>query len=72
MRHYERIKNMLTTGEVAFLLDIHPSTVRRWSDGKLLRGYRIGPRADRRYFWEDVAVFLKGRPELVSSEGGSK
>jgi excisionase family DNA binding protein len=66
------VNNLLTTGEVAFLLDVHPSTVRRWSDGKLLRGYRIGSRADRRYFWEDIVVFLKGRPELLSPRGGSK
>lgn len=72
MRHYERVKNLLTTGEVASLLGVHPSTVRRWSDGKLLRGYRIGPRADRRYFWKDVEAFLRERPELFNSRGGSE
>ncbi|MBU2536352.1 MAG: helix-turn-helix domain-containing protein [Chloroflexota bacterium] len=52
---------MLTTGEVARILNVHPSTVRRWNNGKLLKGYRIGPRADRRYRREDIALFLRER-----------
>jgi len=57
------------TGEVVFLLDVHPSTVRRWSDGKLLKRHRVGPRADRRYFWEDIAIFIGKRRGLISSRG---
>ncbi len=61
MTHYEQISNMLTTGEVARLLDVHPSTVRRWSNRKILKAYRIGPRGDRRYRRDDVAIFLLER-----------
>jgi len=35
---------MMNTGEVANLLGIHVSTVRRWSDRGILEVYRIGPR----------------------------
>ncbi len=61
MTHYEQISNMLTTGEVARLLDMHPSTVRRWSNRKMIKAYRIGPRGDRRYRRDDVAIFLLER-----------
>ncbi len=61
MAHYERISTMLTTGEVARLLGVHPSTVRRWSERRIIKGYRIGPRAERRFRRDDVAVFLLER-----------
>ena len=61
MTHYEQIGNMLTTGEVAHLLDVHPSTVRSWSNRKMIKAYRIGPRGDRRYRRDDVAIFLLER-----------
>jgi excisionase family DNA binding protein len=50
---------LLTPTEVARLLHIHINTVRRWSDQGLLRSYRIGPRGDRRFYKEDVAIFLQ-------------
>ncbi len=52
---------MLTTGEVASYLNVHPGTVRRWSDGGLIKAYRIGPRGGRRFRREDVAVFFLER-----------
>ena len=59
MRHYQGVRDLLTTGEVACLFGVHPATVRRWSDRKLLKSYRIGPRAARRYLREEVAsLFL--------------
>jgi len=61
MRYYEQISNMLTTGEVARLFKMHPSTVRRWSNRKIIKAYRIGPRGARRYQRDDVAVFLLER-----------
>jgi excisionase family DNA binding protein len=61
MTHYERISNMLTTGEVARLLNVHPGTVRRWSDRKIIKAYRIGSQGERRYRRDDIAVFLLNR-----------
>ena len=49
---------LLTTTEVAQLLNVHPNTVRHWTDAQLLPAYRIGPRRDRRFLRADVAAFL--------------
>ena len=57
MAHYERISNMLTTTEVSRLFNVHPNTVRRWSEQGMIKAYRIGPRGDRRFRRDDVAVF---------------
>jgi excisionase family DNA binding protein len=51
-------KSMLSTRELARLLNVHINTVRRWSDQGILKSYRIGPRRDRRFSRDDVAVFL--------------
>ncbi|HEY50228.1 MAG TPA: helix-turn-helix domain-containing protein [Dehalococcoidia bacterium] len=60
---------MLTTGDVARILGVHPSTVRRWNNRKLLKGYRIGPQAGRRYRREDVVHFLREESTLKSLRG---
>ncbi|MFC1914098.1 helix-turn-helix domain-containing protein [Chloroflexota bacterium] len=49
---------MLTVSEVAYLLHLHPNTVRLWSDKGLLKAYRIGYRSDRRFNLKDVNKFL--------------
>jgi len=56
-RHNQR-NGMLTTSGVARLLNVHVNTVRRWSDQRLLKIYRIGPRGDRRFKREDIDSFL--------------
>ena len=61
MAHYEQISNMLTTGEVACLLKVHPSTVRWWNDHGVIKAYRIGPRGERRFRRADIAVFFLER-----------
>ena len=53
-----RKNSMLTTSDVARLLNTHVNTVRRWSDQRLLKVYRIGPRGDRRFKREDIDGFL--------------
>ena len=50
---------LLTTTEVARLLNVHPNTVRHWTDAQLLPAYRIGPRRDRRFRRADIEDFLK-------------
>jgi excisionase family DNA binding protein len=52
-------KVMLTTGEAARLLGLHPNTVRRWTRKGLLAAYRVTPRGDRRFQRKDIDAFLK-------------
>ena len=49
---------MLTTSEVARILNVHINTVRRWSNQSILKAYRIGSRGDRRFNPEDIDIFL--------------
>ena len=49
---------MLTTRQLARLLNVHINTVRRWDEQGVLKAYRLGPRGDRRYSREDIDVFL--------------
>jgi excisionase family DNA binding protein len=49
---------MLTTRQLARLLNVHINTVRRWDDRGILKAYRIGPRRDRRFSKEDIDMFL--------------
>jgi len=58
MAGHDRKNGMLTTSEVAHVLNTHVNTVRRWSDRRLLKAYRIGPRGDRRFKREDIDSFL--------------
>jgi excisionase family DNA binding protein len=52
--------SMLTVQEVSQLLHVHSNTLRRWTDQGILKAYRIGPRRDRRFKAEDVALLLLG------------
>jgi len=61
-RHYRQISAMLTTGEVANLFKVHPSTVRRWNDKGLIKAYRIGPRGERRFIRKDIDSYAGGNP----------
>ena len=61
MTPYERISTMLTTGEVARLLNVHPNTVRRWSNQGVIKAYRVGPRGDRRFLRDNIAAFFAER-----------
>jgi excisionase family DNA binding protein len=67
MANTRRIEPMLTTSDVARLLNVHINTVRRWSNQGALKTYRIGARGDRRFRREDIASFLS--PE--ASDGGN-
>ena len=49
---------MLDTAEAARLLHVHPNTLRRWCNHGLIRTYRIGPRHDRRFRYDDINHFL--------------
>ncbi len=56
-------QHMLKIREASELLRIHPNTLRRWGDQGLVKVYRIGPRGDRRFKLEDIAVVLTERTE---------
>ena len=58
MSKSKEIASLLTTSDVARLLNIHINTVRRWSNEGKLKAYRIGSRGDRRFQQEDIAFFL--------------
>jgi len=47
---------LLTTGEVARIFNVHPGTIRRWSEQGKIKAYRTGPRGARRFRRETVAV----------------
>ena len=50
---------LLSTAQVARLLNVHINTVRRWSNRKMLPSYRIGTRGDRRFRWVDIQRLLR-------------
>jgi excisionase family DNA binding protein len=69
MTNHKEISPMLTTSEVARLLNVHINTVRRWSNQGTLKSYRIGSRGDRRFRREDVTSFLsKISSDIISKE----
>ncbi len=55
-----QIEPMLTTSEVAKILNVHINTVRRWSNQGALKSYRIGSRGDRRFRKGDIDLILNG------------
>jgi excisionase family DNA binding protein len=67
------MSTMLTVREVSRLLHVHSNTLRRWSDQGIIKAYRIGPRGDRRFRPEDIAVLLleesKGLPQERRDSG---
>jgi excisionase family DNA binding protein len=63
---------LLTTSEVARLINVHINTVRRWSNQGILKTYRIGSRGDRRFERDDVVRFLLEKSELADSVGQDK
>ena len=58
MARRSRRNGMLTARQVAEMLNVHINTVRRWDVRGVLKAYRVGPRGDRRFSREDVALFL--------------
>ena len=59
MARNKHMSTMLTTSQVAQLLNVHINTVRRWSSRGIIKAYRIGPRGDRRFRTEDITSFLQ-------------
>ena len=64
----EQMGGMLTVREVSRLLHVHNNTLRRWTDQGIVKAYRIGPRRDRRFRAEDVALLLLGENKGIRSD----
>ena len=54
---------LLTVGQVAVQLNVHPNTIRRWAQKGLLMAYRLGTRRDRRFQRSDVESLLRDNVE---------
>jgi len=52
------MEELMRTSEAARMLNVHINTVRRWSNKGIIKSYRIGPRQDRRFRWDDVLQLL--------------
>lgn len=52
---------LLSTGQVASLLNVHVNTVRRWCNEGILKAYRVGPRGDRRIRRREIDNLLQKR-----------
>ena len=50
---------ILTVGEAAELLHVHPNTLRRWEAMGMVQARRVGPRQDRRFLREDIVRLLE-------------
>ncbi len=70
MTRRQPMSSMLTTSDLAHFLNVHINTVRRWSNGGMIKAYRIGTRGDRRFRKEDIARFLQGNK--TSRRNGSE
>ena len=55
------ISNTLSTSEVAYIFEVHPNTIRRWSREGKIQAERVGARGDRRFSREEVAVYYLDR-----------
>ena len=54
----ELLDKMLTVSDVAHLLNVHPSTVRRWEKEGQLQSYRFGAKGIIRFKREDIFNFI--------------
>src|SRR5205809_6052773 len=54
-----KVKDVLTTGEVATICSVAPRTVSKWFDSGALRGYRIPGSKDRRIPLNQLIRFMK-------------
>ena len=68
MTGHDDIHPMLTTNDVARMLNVHINTVRRWSNQGILKTYRIGSRGDRRFHRDDITSFLLKRTEIIEND----
>ena len=49
---------LLAVGKASQILNVHPNTLRKWSDGGMIPTYRIGKRKDRGFIISDLVDFI--------------
>jgi len=54
-----KLSQMLTAEEVAYVLSLHPSTVRRWRKQGRLKSYLLGNEACVRFKMADIVPLMK-------------
>src|SRR4051794_41217612 len=59
MSSTSKVKDVLTTGEVAKICSVAPRTVSKWFDSGALHGYRIPGSKDRRIPLNQLIRFMK-------------
>jgi len=67
----QKFSTLLSTGEVAAIFEVHPNTIRRWSEEGKLVAEKIGTRGDRKFRREDVAVYYLDRAIEMYLKGKS-
>ena len=50
----EQMSRLLTVSQVAAILNVHPNTVRQWSNTGIIKACRFGARGDRRFKPEEI------------------
>ena len=50
---------LMTVGQAAAALNLHPDTLRRWGARGIVTTYRVGPRGDRRFHRSEIVHMLK-------------
>ncbi len=63
-----QLSKMLTVAEVAELLQVHSTTIRRWEKAGALRSYRIGPKGNLRFKSEDIGSFIECAGTLPAAD----
>lgn len=56
---------LLTISEAAKLINVHPETLRRWDNDKILVALRVNDRGDRRYREKDILEFMKTNKSTI-------
>ncbi len=64
-----QVVELMTVRDVARVLQVHPNTLRRWSDKGVIKAYHITPRGDRRFMRQEVTPKNRLFTEVASPVG---